>query len=78
MGVTPDRLAKQLSDNGQLGAVAGDVLRTNALTMLAERATVVDEAGRPVEITPADEAAEDDEATDEDIDDADDGDGDED
>jgi trigger factor len=51
MGVAPDRLAQQLSDNGQLGAVAGDVLRTNALTALAERARIVDEAGRPVYIT---------------------------
>jgi trigger factor len=57
MGVSPDRLAKQLSDNGQLGAVAGDVLRTNALTALAERARIVDEAGRPVYIT-ADQDAE--------------------
>ncbi len=53
MGVAPDRLAQQLSDNGQLGAVAADVLRGNALTWLAERARVVDEAGRPVYITPA-------------------------
>jgi trigger factor len=58
MGVSPDRLAKQLSDNGQLGAVAGDVLRSNALTALAERARIVDEAGRPVYITAAGEAAE--------------------
>jgi trigger factor len=48
MGVQPDRLAQQLSENGQLGAVAADVLRGNALTLLAERARVVDEAGRPV------------------------------
>ncbi len=32
MGVAPDRLAQQLSENGQLGAVAADVLRGNALT----------------------------------------------
>ena len=51
MGVAPDRLAQQLSDNGQLGAVAADVLRGNALTWLAERARVVDEAGRPVYVT---------------------------
>ena len=51
MGVAPDRLAQQLSDNGQLPAVAADVLRGNALTWLAERARVVDEAGRPVYIT---------------------------
>ncbi|MGO8958438.1 MAG: trigger factor [Streptosporangiaceae bacterium] len=50
MGVAPDRLAKQLSDNGQLGAVAADVLRANALTLLAQRATVVDEDGRPVQL----------------------------
>jgi trigger factor len=53
MGVAPDRLAKQLSDNGQLPAVAADVLRSNALTLLAEKARVVDEAGRPVDLTPA-------------------------
>ncbi len=48
MGVAPDRLAQQLSDNDQLRAVAADVLRGNALTLLAERARVTDEAGRPV------------------------------
>jgi trigger factor len=48
IGVAPDRLAKQLSDNGQLGAVASDVLRGNALTLLGERVRVTDEAGRPV------------------------------
>jgi trigger factor len=52
MGVAPDRLAQQLSDNSQLGAVAADVLRGNALTWLAERARVVDEAGRSVDMTP--------------------------
>ena len=48
IGMAPDRLAKQLSDNGQLGMVAGDVLRSNALRLLGEKARVVDEAGRPV------------------------------
>ncbi|HYK26431.1 MAG TPA: trigger factor [Streptosporangiaceae bacterium] len=60
MGVAPDRLAKQLSDNGQLPVVAADVLRGNALTLLAERARVVDEAGRPVYLAESeteDEAA---------------------
>jgi trigger factor len=78
MGVAPDRLAQQLSDNGQLPAVAADVLRGNALTWLAEQATVVDEAGRPVDIratTAASEAATedvvDDEDDDEDVDDSD-------
>jgi trigger factor len=69
MGVAPDRLAKQLSDNNQLGAVAGDVLRSNALTALAERARIVDEAGRPVYITAEDSAADDEAADDEAADD---------
>ncbi len=51
MGVAPDQLAKQLSDNGQLPAVAADVLRGNALSWLAQHATVVDEAGRPVDLS---------------------------
>jgi trigger factor len=48
MGVEPDRLARQLNDNGQLPAVAADVRRGNAMMMVAERAKVTDEAGRPV------------------------------
>jgi trigger factor len=48
MGVEPDRLARQLSENGQLPAVAADVRRGNAMILVAERARVTDEAGRPV------------------------------
>jgi trigger factor len=69
MGVAPDRLVKQLSDNGQLPAVAGDVLRSNALALLAEKARVVDEAGRPVYVSPpAAESEAEDEAEAEDYD----------
>jgi trigger factor len=76
MGVAPDRLAQQLSDNGQLPAVAADVLRGNALTWLAEQATVVDEAGRPVDIrattaagaADADDDGDEDAVDDEDVD----------
>jgi trigger factor len=72
MGVAPDRLAQQLSDNDQLRAVAADVLRGNALTVLAERARVVDEAGRPVQVSPEAEAAGDEgEAGEADVDEAD-------
>jgi trigger factor len=53
MGVPPDRLAKELSDRGQLASVAADVLRSKALTLLAERATVTDESGRLVDIKAA-------------------------
>jgi len=58
IGIAPDRLAKQLSDNGQLGMVAGDVLRSNALRLLAEKARVVDEAGRPVYVAEEEAEAE--------------------
>ena len=53
MGVSPDRLAKELSDRGQLGSAAADVLRSKALALIAERATVTDEAGRPVDVKAA-------------------------
>jgi trigger factor len=53
MGISPDRLAKELSDRGQLASVAGDVLRRKALTLLAERASVTDESGRTVDIKAA-------------------------
>lgn len=75
MGVAPDQLARQLSDNGQLPAVAADVLRGNALTVLAERARVTDEAGRPVyvkaETEESDEAGDEAGAGDADLDEAD-------
>jgi trigger factor len=57
MGVPPDRLAKELSERGQLPSVAADVLRGKALTLLAERAAVTDEAGRPVDVKAAAAAA---------------------
>jgi trigger factor len=73
MGVPADRLAQQLTDNGQLPAVAADVLRGNALTWLAEQATVADEAGRPVDIRATTAASETDanDAVDDDVDDVD-------
>jgi trigger factor len=58
MGISPDRLAKELSDRGQLASVAGDVLRRKAMTLIAERAAVTDEAGREVDIKAAVREAE--------------------
>jgi trigger factor len=59
MGVQPDQLAQQLADRGQLAAVAADVLRAKAMTLLAERAKVADESGRNVDIKAVEaEAAE--------------------
>jgi trigger factor len=59
MGVSPDRLAQELSDRGQLGSVAADVLRGKALALIAERAAVTDESGRPVDIKAAAQEADD-------------------
>jgi len=50
MGVQPDRLAQELADHGQIGSVVGEVLRAKALSLIAERAAVTDEAGRPVDL----------------------------
>ena len=50
MGVQPDRLAKELADHGQIGSVVAEVLRTKALSLIAERAAVTDDAGRPVDL----------------------------
>ncbi len=50
LGVPPDRLAKEIVDRGQLGVAVTEVLRAKALELLAERATVTDEAGRPVDL----------------------------
>jgi trigger factor len=58
MGVPPDRLARELSERGQLAAAAADVLRGKALTLIAERASVTDESGRPVDIKAVTETAE--------------------
>jgi trigger factor len=78
IGVSPDQLAQQLSDGGQLQAVAADVLRGNALSWLAAHAQVVDEAGRPVDVSGSaaglteGEDSGDDDADDDEADEADD------
>jgi trigger factor len=53
MRVDPDQLARQLADNGQLGSVASEVLRSKALDVIAQRAKVTDEAGREVDLQPS-------------------------
>ena len=50
MGVQPDRLAKELADRGQIGSVIAEVLRAKALTLIAERAAVTDEAGQVIDL----------------------------
>ena len=58
MGVPPDRLAKELSERGQLAVAAADVLRGKALTLLAERASITDESGQKVDLAADEEAVE--------------------
>ena len=50
LGVPPDRLAQEISDRGQIGIAVTEVLRSKALDLIAERAAVTDEAGRPVDV----------------------------
>ena len=50
LGVPPDRLAKEITDHGQLGIAVTEVLRSKALTLIAEKAAVTDESGEPVDI----------------------------
>lgn len=50
MGVPPDRLAKEITDRGQIGIAISEVVRSKALTLIAERAAVSDESGRPVDV----------------------------
>ena len=78
MGVAPERLAKQLADDGRLPMAAAEVLRGKALNLIAERVKVTDSAGHEVDVqaalnapaqggaTPADE----DDAEDDIVDDA--------
>jgi trigger factor len=47
-GMAPEALARQLTSQGQLGAVVGEVLRSKAAALIAERATVTDSSGRKV------------------------------
>jgi trigger factor len=78
MGVPPERLAQQLSQNGQINFAAAEVLRSKALNVITERVKVTDPSGvevdvkaalsAPVSDDAAEAAAEDDE-DDEDIDD---------
>jgi trigger factor len=53
MGVAPDLLARQLSDTGQLGSAATEVLRGKTLALITERVKVVDEAGNDVDVKAA-------------------------
>jgi len=53
MNVAPDRLARQLADEGRLSAVASEILRGKAMNLIAERVKVTDTAGHDVDVTSA-------------------------
>jgi trigger factor len=53
LGVPPERLAKQLADNGQLSFAAAEVLRGKAMNLIAERVKVTDASGHPVDVKAA-------------------------
>ncbi len=53
IGVAPDRLAKQLAEDGRLSLAATEVLRGKAVNLIAERVKVTDASGHPVDIKAA-------------------------
>jgi trigger factor len=53
MGVPPERLAKQLADDGRLSFAAAEVLRGKAMNLIAERVKVTDAAGHEVDVQAA-------------------------
>jgi trigger factor len=50
MGMAPEYFARQLSESGQIGLAVTEVLRGKAAAQLAERVTVTDEDGNPVDV----------------------------
>jgi len=62
MNVAPERLARQLADDGRLSAVASEVLRGKAMNLIAERVKVTDTAGHDVDVSTALDRAEAEEA----------------
>jgi trigger factor len=75
MGVPPERLAQQLTQNNQLNFAVAEVVRAKAVNIIAERVKVTDPNGVVVDVAaalaaPADEVAsnEDDDADEDDTD----------
>jgi trigger factor len=60
-GMAPDQFAQQVVQAGQVPVLVNEVVRGKALALVLEKATVVDESGRPVDLealredAPADE-----------------------
>jgi trigger factor len=56
MGVAPERLAQQLTQNGQINVAAAEVLRGKAMNVIAEHVKVTDPKGEVIDIKAALEA----------------------
>lgn len=50
MGVSPDQLARHLTESGQIGVVVTEVLRAKAMNLVLEHAKVSDEAGEEIDV----------------------------
>jgi trigger factor len=55
----PAKVRRDLERRGVLEAIRSDIARGKALQFLVDHATVVDEAGQPVDLTLPDESAAD-------------------
>ena len=49
-GIAPDAYAREVVAAGQLGAMTSELVRSKALALVLERATVTDASGRPVDL----------------------------
>jgi trigger factor len=50
IGVSPERLYRQLAETDQLSSTAGELLRRKAMNLIAERVKVTDPSGHPVDV----------------------------
>lgn len=62
MGVSPDQLARHLTESGQISVVVTEVLRAKAMNLVVEHATVTDESGAEVDVKSMLGETEDDDA----------------
>jgi trigger factor len=63
-GMAPDQFAQQVVQAGQVPVLVSEVVRGKALALILEKAKVVDESGRPVDLEALREDAPDDDVLD--------------
>ncbi|QVQ51921.1 trigger factor [Spiractinospora alimapuensis] len=62
MGVSPEQLARHLTESNQIGVAYTEVVRSKALDLLVSKATVTDESGNTIETGSEDEESAEDAA----------------